>query len=472
VKYEHTNMKQTPWLALSIDRSSKIPVFEQICQEIRARAISGDLTEGSKLPPTRQFATELGVSRSTVVTAYEQLVAEGYLQGLAGSGYTICAIGEVELPTSPDAPAISNLEETARQPVPFAASQPDMRLFPHRQWAKAVSRVCRTHPQSMLMGGSVFGNPDLRKAIAAHISEWRGIEASPNQIFITAGSTDALEICMRTLTGKGDKVGLENPGYMPTRHFAEAHGLSPVYLDIDDNGATLPAGNSAPRLVVLTPSHQFPLGGAMSPNRRLEYIGWAKSKSTWIVEDDYDSEFRYAGRPIPAMAGFDRLNRTIYIGSFSKIFSNSLRLGYVVVPEQLLDPFRATLRRFGLKASYMPQQALSEFMASGEFYRHLRRVRRIYGERRKALVDRLATCFSDYGSFRDHQAGMQVVLHLHHKYDDAEVSRKAHELGVQVQPLSSFAVDPRGQNGLVLGFCGYSEEEMAPSFEALKACFC
>ena len=320
------------------------------------------------------------------------------------------------------------------------------------------------------MGGSVFGNPDLRKAIAAHISEWRGIEASPHQIFITAGSTDALEICMRTLTEKGDMVGLENPGYMPTRHFAEAHGLSPVYLDIDDNGA-----NTAYRQELAStccPDAFTPVSpsGAMSPNRRLEYINWAKTKGTWIVEDDYDSEFRYAGRPIPAMAGFDRLNRTIFKQLFQDILEFP-RLGYVVVPENLLDPFRATLKRFGLKASYMPQQALSEFMASGEFYRHLRRVRRIYGERRKALIDKLATDFSDYGSCRDHQAGMQVVLDLYQNYDDAEISRKASELGVQVQPLSSFAAASSEHNGLVLGFCGYSEEEMAPSFEALKSCF-
>ena len=354
-KNKHTNMKQTPWLAFSIDRSAKTPVFEQICAAIRERAISGDLAEGTKLPPTRVFATELGVSRSTVVTAYEQLVAEGYLSSVQGSGYTVCGLGEVELAGHTEHRRAKVDDKPQRGPVPFEASQPDMRLFPHRQWSKAVSRVCRANPQAMLVGGANFGNNELREAIAEHVSEWRGIDASPHQIIVTAGSTDALEICLRSLLNKGDTIGLENPGYLPMRELAEAQGLVASFLDVDDGGAKLPGKSASLRLAVLTPSHQYPLGGAMSPSRRLEFLAWAAKHDAWIIEDDYDSEFRYAGRPIPAMAGFDRLNRAIYIGSFSKVFSNSLRLGYVIVPEVLIERFRSTMRRFGLKASYMPQ---------------------------------------------------------------------------------------------------------------------
>ncbi|OED49859.1 aspartate aminotransferase [Rhodobacteraceae bacterium (ex Bugula neritina AB1)] len=464
-------MRHTPWLAFAIDRSAKTPVFEQICAAVRDRTISGELTEGTRLPPTRAFAVELGVSRSTVVTAYEQLVAEGYLSSLTGSGYTICATGQVELPAHRTPPGPEQEGEQPRKPVPFEASQPDMRLFPHRQWAKAVSRVCRTNPQSMLVSGALFGNYKLRQAIAAHVAEWRGIQASAHQIAITAGSTDALEICMRALTAKGDTIGLEDPGYMPARSFAQAHGLSQIRLEIDGNGARLPPDGTKPQLVMLTPSQQYPLGGAMSPGRRLEFIRWAKANGTWIVEDDYDSEFRYAGRPIPAMAGFDRLNRTIYIGSFSKIFSNSLRLGYVILPETLLEPFRTTLMRFGIKASYLPQQALSEFMASGEFYRHLRRVRRIYAERRKYLIDRLTADFSDVGTFQDHQAGMQIVLHLNDRWTDTVIAQRAAEKSVEVQALSEMASDKCACNGLVLGFCGYQQEEMAAGLAVLRSCF-
>ena len=208
----------------------------------------------------------------------------------------------------------------------------------------------------------------------------------------------------------------------------------------------------------------------MSPNRRLEFIHWAKTNDTWIIEDDYDSEFRYAGRPIPAMAGFDQLDRTIYVGSFSKIFSNSLRLGYLIVPDTLLELFRATIKNTGPKASFMPQQALAEFISSGEFYKHLRRVRRIYGERRKFLVNKLSRDFADLGSFEDHQAGMQIVFHLNEGLNDVDVSHRAAENGITVRPLSGFSALNQVQNGLILGFCGYSESQMRVALSRLKTC--
>lgn len=472
---EPTKMQRTSWLAFSIQRGSKTPVFEQICMAIRARAKSGDLSVGERLPATRVFATELGVSRSTVVTAYEQLVAEGYLQSTQGSGYRICAVGDVDFSATKDGVVQSKIKGEQPKPLlPFEASQPDMRLFPHRQWAKTVARISRSNPEAMLVGGVTFGNIELRQAIAAHILEWRGITASPDQIIVTAGATDALEICLGALTRANDVIGLEDPGYLPLRSFVQARGLRQVLVDVDDQGAELPDQNLAkdemPRAVVLTPSHQYPLGGAMSPNRRLEYIRWAEAANAWIIEDDYDSEFRYAGRPIPAMAGFDGLHRTIYIGSFSKIFSNSLRLGYAVVPQSLIEMLRNRMRSEGLKASYMPQQPLADFMKSGEFYRHLRRVRRIYGERRRFLLDRLARDFGQYGSIRDSEAGMQIVLHLKADFHDADLARRAGDKGVVVQPLSKYAVRAR-HNGLVLGFCGYDEAEMVPALARLRSCF-
>lgn len=459
-------MPQTSWPAIFIDRHDPLPVFEQICAAIRSRAVSGQLPAGSRMPPTRALATELGVSRSTVVTAYDQLVAEGYLSARQGSGHVVCAMGEVELtarPAAPPAPA----PQAPPGPRPFAAGTPDMRLFPYRQWAKTVARLCRSNPQAMFSAGDSFGNPALRAAIAAHLRDWRGIDTAPDRVIITSGATDALELCMRTLTGPGDAIALETPGYPPLHAFSTAQGLRPVLLPIDDEGATLPAPEGGARLAILTPSHQYPLGGAMSPNRRRTFAIWAQSTGGWIVEDDYDSEFRYAGRPIPAMAGGDRLGRTLYVGSFSKIFSNALRLGYLVVPETLGDRFRATLHRFGLRAGSMPQQALAEFMASGEFYRHLRRVRRIYTERRRYLFDRLAHDFEPFGRAVDHQAGMQAVLHLRPGYRDTEIAAQAGDAGLTVEALSRYAAGAPAMNGLILGFCAFSEEEMAPALDRL-----
>ena len=464
-------MKNTAWLAFDIDRNSKTPVFEQICAFIRTSALSGSLPEGTKMPASRAFAAQLGVSRPTIVTAYEQLVAEGYLRSRVGSGFYLCDLGKVELPPAAQSSPKQDANCTAPPLRAFAYGQPDMRLFPYRQWGKAVAKVCRTHPETMLVGGTEFGNLDLRKAIADHVAEWRGISAAPDQIAITAGSSDALELCLRTLTQRGDAIGLEDPGYLPASEFAHARGLIKVHLPIDDQGACLPQKAEDPRLVVLTPSHQYPLGGSMSPNRRLEFIRWAKDCDGWIVEDDYDSEFRYAGRPIPALAGFDHLRRTIYVGSFSKVFSNTLRLGYVILPEPLVGAFHDTFDRFRPKASLMPQQALAEYITSGAFYRHLRQVRRIYGQRRALLLERLRSDFAEFGTFEDHQAGMQLVFHLKAPFVDTEIEQKAAQVGVRTPALSQVCKTVQGYNGLMLGFSGFDEGEINDALNKLLNCF-
>ncbi|MGB0506024.1 MAG: PLP-dependent aminotransferase family protein, partial [Pikeienuella sp.] len=461
-------------VAFSIDRSATSPVFEQICTAIRGQIGSGILAAGAKLPPTRVLATELGVSRSTIVTAYEQLVAEGYLQSKQGSGFSVSLMGDVEL-KAPEKPAPTHDKSGVQDEtplMPFQGGLPDMRIFPYQQWAKIVSRVCRTNPRAMLGGSGDLGNFELRRAVASHVSEWRGIEASPQQIIITAGATDAMEFCLRTLATSGDRLALENPGYPPVRKFAATLGLLPTFMAIDESGAVPPENRSldeaSPKLAVLTPSHQYPLGGAMAPSRRMEFIQWAERHDGWIIEDDYDSEFRYAGRPIPAMAGFDRLNRTIYIGSFSKIFSNTLRLGYLILPLPLVETFRRSMAGLGVRASLMPQQALAEFILNGEFYRHIRRVRRVYGERRRYLLDRLAGEFSDFGQVTDHQSGMQVVFHLKDGLNDVAISQAAKAQGVTTLPLSTFCVDQGAYNGLVLGFCGFDELELSGGLKALK----
>ncbi|WP_241525747.1 PLP-dependent aminotransferase family protein [Pseudophaeobacter leonis] len=510
-------LRQTPWLGFAIDRSATTPVFEQICAAIRSQVASGDMALGSKLPPTRVFATELGVSRSTIVTAYEQLVAEGYLSSQQGSGYRLCASGEVELAQRSDKtrklpgsvlhPQVPLTADTASEAArlageraqdtgggpsvaqtdiglrPFRAGNPDMRLFPYRQWAKTVARICRSNPQPMFVGSGGFGSLPLRQAICDHVAEWRGISARPEQVVVTAGATDALEICLHTLSKAGDSTALEDPGYKPLLSFIQGLGMKPEYLRIDENGAVLPAEPTASRLAILTPSHQFPLGGAMSPSRRLEFIQWAAETDAWIIEDDYDSEFRYAGRPIPAMAGFDQLHRTLYIGSFSKIFSNALRLGYLILPQSLVQRFHHGIQRFGPKVSSMPQQPLAEFINSGEFYRHLRRVRRIYAERRRFLLERLQQDFNAFGYCVDHQAGMQVVFHLTCGLRDDVICARAAELGLTIDALSGFVQGAVGRdggyngasngayNGLVLGFCGYDQTELDQGLQLLQQIF-
>lgn len=453
-------------LRFAIDRQNKTPLFEQLCAAIRNQAHAGILQQGARLPATRVLAEELGISRSTVVTAYEQLVAEGYLQGHRGAGYRLCAIGSIEL-AADKIPPNQSVAVTQQTLKPLAPSEPDMRLFPYRPWAKTVARICRTDPSTMLTGADRFGHRPLRQAIAEHVREWRGLEASTEQIIITAGATDALTLCFRSLIRDGQTVGIEDPGYQPIARLLASHGIGTVPLAVDQHGASLPTAQRPPTAVVLTPSHQYPLGGVMSPQRRNQYLTWAKDNDGWIIEDDYDSEFRYAGRPIPAMAGFDQLNHSLYIGSFAKVFSKALRLGYLIVPHSLIEPMRQTMDNFGLKAGLMPQPALAEFMREGHFYRHLRRVRKLYNERRSYLVDRLNSDFNMFGSVQDHPAGMQLVFHLKPKIADTDVAQRAVEMGLKLETLSA-ATQQQHYNGLILGFSGHTVEEMQQSMDSLQ----
>lgn len=452
-------------LSLSLDRDSATPIFEQIAAGLRSRIMSGDIAANTQLPPTRSFAEQLGVSRSTVVTAYDQLVAEGYIQGRRGAGFLVEKIGDVSLPSSVPTPKV--LEAPRQQSRPFRPGEPDMRLFPHRAWGKAVSRLCRRSPEALLGAAPRFGLPVLREAIAQHVADWRGLEVDPGQIIVTSGAADGVEMSLRALCQRGDVAALEDPGYRPLREFVTAQGLTPEFLSVEEGGTTLP---QHARVAILTPSQQYPLGGSMTPQRRHDFLRWAAAKDAWLIEDDYDSEFRFEGRPIPALAGLDN-SRTVYVGSFSKIFSNTLRIGYAIVPPSLLDTFAQVQRRFGTRASLMPQAPLAEFMQTGEFYRHLRRVRRTYGQRRQFLIEALRADFADVGHFTDHQAGMQVALHLHDKFRDHHIVKLATARNLEVEALSAFCQSGADYNGLLLGFCGFDEAEMSEALARLRAVF-
>jgi len=453
-------------IAFEIDRAGADPAFAQVYHAIRRRIVQGALKTGDRLPPTRSLAVDLGLSRSTVNAAYDQLIAEGYVASRQGAGCFVRPIGDVELadavaprrrPPSPPQPTDKSGPPT---PPVFTPGVPDMRLFPYSQWARTVARTSRTAPAALVASSDPFGDMALREAISEHIAEWRGVHAPAERIVVTAGSGDALEICIRALAAPGDRVGLEDPGYPPLRNFVRSLGLKPAWLDIDAGGASLPTAEAPPRINVLTPSHQFPLGGAMAPARRGAHIAWAAANDAWIVEDDYDSEFRYSGRPIPAMASLDTDGRTIYVGGFSKVFSNSLRIGYLAAPEGMADRVRQVLRDYGVKASIAPQRPLADFVSNGEFYRHLRRMRRLYDERRRALVDALRRSLGPLADFADHQAGMLIALNLPPNIDDRAVVAEAATAGLGPLALSAYYAGGQPSSGLVLGFCAFTPAEI------------
>ena len=447
-----------------------LPLYVQITDAIRHLIQTGKLKAGKKLTPSRSFAVELGVSRTTVTTAYEQLKAEGFIQGHTGSGFYVSPIGAVEI-------GLQNTKSASTPPPayePVIAHHPstaDMRLFPYRQWARSVSKVARLYPKALLDQPDALGDIQLRKEIASYLEQWRGLTVRPEQILMTAGSIDALEICTRALLQKNETIGLEDPGYLPFRRFIKQQHIKPVWLKVDEHGASVPKHGSKkkpPKLVVITPSHQFPLGGAMPPQRRIEFINWAKKSKGWIIEDDYDSEFRYAGRPIPALSSMGDETRSIYIGSFAKIFSTGLRLGFLVFPEPLRKLFTQTVSFYGSKASVSSQRALALFMQSGDFYRHLRRARRTYAERRNILIELLSEDLHEMVEFKDFQAGMQLVVNFKENINDVNIMQLAQQQGVIVDALSSHYTNRPDKNGLILGFCAYNEDELRNNIRILK----
>lgn len=466
-------MADVPLLRLGVDSQSTTPLFAQVYEALRARIVAGKITVASRLPSSRALAEELGVSRATVVTAYDQLIAEGFVESRPGSGIYVSDIGEVEtIPTVSAPPVVpSHQPVSPPPPQPFQPGHPDMRLFPHRHWGQCLARVARTAPETLVLETEPFGDPVLRGEVVKYLAEWRGVNVHPSQILITAGAGDALEICLRTLAKPGQHVAMEDPGYTPLSNIVVNQGLKPTWMATDADGAQCPPPSGfhdRPVISILTPSSQFPLGGAMTPGRRLEHLSWAKQNFAWIVEDDYDSEFRYGGRPIPALSSYDQTGRTLYIGSFSKIFSNTLRLGFLVIPNQLMSPVTETLKVYGAKASLIAQRPLGLFMQSGLFYRHIRRMRRIYGERRHTLSKLLSEEFGDLLTWKDHQAGMQITVTLPPECDDVALSRDLAHAGVSCPALSTYYKRATHQNGLLIGFCSFTPEEMQSSIQTMK----
>lgn len=474
-------MSDPPLMDLHVSPDASPPLFAQVYESLRARIAEGVLPAGRKLPASRKLAEDLGVSRTTIVNAYDQLIAEGFAVGRPGSGVYVSDIGEVEREparTAHHGDASGPVHAGRRQPAadpaqaikPFWPGQADMRLFPFRPWARCFARIARTRPEALVLAGDPFGDYELRTQICRYLAEWRSLAATPEQVMITAGSGDALEKCLHSLAGPGDTVGLEDPGYPPLRRFVRGLGLRPTWLAVDGSGAVPPARTAdGPAMVMLTPSSQFPLGGAMPRARRNEFLVWAAEHDAWIVEDDYDSEFRYAGQPISALAGLDRHGRTLYIGSFAKVFSTGLRLGFLVIPPALVHRFSAALHRARPTASATPQRPLALFMENGAFYRHLRRMRRIYRDRRNALMALLNQYLANHVTYRDHRAGMHIAAILPDARDDRRIAAAAAARGIVCQALSAHYATPPRRSGLLLGFCGFTPAEMEAPMAGLRA---
>lgn len=456
------------FVSLAIDRQSRTPVFIQIYKQLRHAIASGRIHSATRLPSTRRFAKELGVSRTTIVVAYDQLIADGYAEGRRGSAVVACDIKHTSPPVS-----VSRINEVAiadrapdqRAVRTFCPDTPDMQLFPYRLWSRALARTVKDHAHG-LADSPLFGDLHLRGEIARHLYEWCGLQVSPDQIIITAGSGDALHCVLRALAQKGETVAMEDPGSVLLHRYAQALGLVPQWLRGTGAGVELPAGN--PILTVISPSHQFPVGGTMPLERRLQFLQNAEQARSWIVENDTNCEFQFEGARLPPLATLSASQRVIYVGSFSRVLSHGLRLGYVVVPPELIDRFAESVSAFDQRASLIQQRPLSVMMSDGSFDLCLRNMRKVYADRRSNFITQLDAAVGPLIAVGDHKAGLEITLRFPSGVCDAAVAAEANAHGLFCRALSSYCSGPTIMSGLVLGCCGPHQDHLGPKFRLLR----
>ncbi|HXI16007.1 MAG TPA: PLP-dependent aminotransferase family protein [Chloroflexota bacterium] len=530
---------------ITLDRSTTAPLYRQVYDSLRGSILAGQLKPGARLPSTRDLSLELRCSRNTVTNAFEQLLAEGYLEGKVGAGTYVTRTlpddlllaraarrdgpvpkqrrderrhvdvspGTVNVPTRSAAEAgkATAIPGTTRNdslaalrlggralsrrgemlatspvtfprnlgaPRAFRSGTPALEAFPADTWGRLVARQWRQSLSEMLGYGESAGYRPLREAIAAYLGAARAVRCDPDQVIVIAGAQQGLDLAARLLMDPGEPVLVEDPGYIGTRGALLGAGARVVPVPLDAEGLDIAEGerrSSAARLVYVTPSHQYPLGVTMSLGRRLALLEWAHRVGGWILEDDYDSEFRYSGRPLASLQGLDAPDppatggRVIYLGTFSKVLFPSLRLGYLVVPPDLVEAFTVARALASRHPPSLEQAVLADFIAEGHFATHIRRMRALYAERRNALLDEVHTHLSGLVEPGPSEAGMQLVVHLPTTMDDADVARRALARDVETAPLSRYAIEPLPRGGLLLGYACVSPEHIKEGVEGLAS---
>ena len=463
-------------LAFQLDPRHKEPLYRQIYQRVKQAIMTGQLKRDSRVPSVRALASELGVARATVENAYGLLTAEGFLQSRGQAGTVVSA------PQSLSAPAPSPVRKNAvLKPInpmlpsvsslPFQLGLPALDAFPRAIWSRIVSRQIRHTSMNDLGHPPLAGTDGLRHSVARYLQLSRGFTCRPEQIFICAGYAPLLDLVIGSLLQPGDGVWLEDPGYPVTQAFFRAAGAVPMAVNVDEEGMNVPqavAQHPHARFAVVTPAHQSPTGVTMSLARRMALLDWAAKQQAWIIEDDYDSEFRYHGQPLPSLKSLDTQGRVIYAGTFSKVMFPALRCGYLVVPESLVEKIEAycPLRICGTPP--LIQNSITEFIEQGHFYRHLKRMRQMYAERRGFLEQALTATFSpDILRVNQQAGGIQLCATLSPHLDDAAIARAAREQGLAIQALSDWQVlrrergDALRPNGLLMGFPNICSAEQA-----------
>jgi GntR family transcriptional regulator / MocR family aminotransferase len=479
---------------IAVDVNGKVPIYRQLYEWFRRAIVAGQLRPGQRVPSTRNLAEELNVSRISVSNAYEQLRAEGYLETFVGAG--TCVVRSI--PADVLQPAFGKLRDASRRAsrskaprlvsrrvelmrvpaqtwsnklVAFRVNLPALEHFPAAVWSKLINRYSRRPTRQSMAYGDALGYMPLREAIAEYLGAARAVRCKPSQILVTTGSQQCLQLSAQVLLDANEPVWMEEPGYPGARQALIMAGAQLVPVPVDQEGLNVAEGvrrGGNARAVYITPSHQYPLGVTMTATRRMLLLNWAARSGAWIIEDDYDSEYRLGGRPIPSLQSLDTGERVIYIGTFSKVMFPALRLGYMVVPEDLVDAFSTAREATDQFSSTLYQAAMTDFIRDGHFARHIRKMRMLYLERRTALVEGIQSQMNDKLEVIGAEAGMHMVALLPPGVSDVALSKKAAEMGISAMPLSSCYLKAPVRAGLILGYGGTDARQIRDGVRKLK----
>ncbi len=460
---------------IPVDRSSPLPLHRQVYIGFRDAIVRGDLAAGQRIPSSRALASELEISRFPVLDAYSQLLAEGYFESRVGAGtYVAASLPARDLSRSRHAPAESRPTSRRSQLFPryqqvpwrhgwgaFGVHQPALDQFPFEIWSRLVTRHSRMPRASAVHFINPMGLDAFRDAICSYLRTARSVRCDPDQIMVVSGSQQALDITARVLVDPEDSVWVEEPCYPQLRAILLGSGCRVTPVPIDREGIDVAAGirlSPHARAAFVTPSHHYALGVTMSASRRLQLLEWARNANGWIIEDDYDSEYRFESMPMPSLQGLDPTNRVIYIGTFSKVLRPSLRLGYIVIPADLLERFKAVRFSMDIFPPYLFQEVLTDFMRAGHFARHIRRMRALYKARRTALTGSLRKEFGTFLEIHGAEAGMHLTVTLPEGYNDIAIATRAAQEKLWLWPLSPCYASANPRHGFILGYANVPED--------------
>lgn len=473
-----------------LERDGGKPLSRQVYEAFSALILQGDLRAGTKLPASRVLARDMGLSRNTIIAAYEQLNAEGYVITITGSGTFVSdtvpvMVGQVmpldaELvqPVTGDgllsdrgSALVSTAQASRHQWGPFIPGVPDVTMFPSKVWMRLQRRYWREPIPSLMTYAHGAGYKPLRRALSEHLRLARSVQCDPEQVVITSGIHQSLDLIAKLLGDEDCLAWMENPGYWGASTVLTSAGIQLRSINVDDEGMSPTPEQmqqDVPKFIFVTPSHQYPLGNVMSLARRRMLLEYANQCGAWIIEDDYDSEFRFGGRPIASLQGLDSYERVIYLGTFSKTLFPSMRMGFMVLPKAIARAASVALSELYREGRLMEQAVLADFIAEGHYAAHIRKMKAVYARRQTLLRDAISEHFGPQWPLSNQEAGLHLVMHLPEGTDDEAITKAAHEAGIWVRPLTRYYAGEHKSPGLLFGYAAVgNEEDIRPAFAQL-----